>query len=108
MIFETLYESSKNGELLLIEGGFCHWHLRRDGQITIREIISTQKGSGQRMLEYLKSQGGTSLFAKCPYSLSSNEWYQKRGFILEGIELTKKGNKLNLWRLTLYPTDIHK
>ena len=44
MIFETLYESAQRGELLLVNGGMCHWHLRRDGQLTIREIISTRPG----------------------------------------------------------------
>lgn len=39
MIFETLCESAKRDELILVDGGFCHWHLRRDGQLTIREII---------------------------------------------------------------------
>lgn len=39
MIFETLNESNERGELLLVNGGMCHYHLRRDGQLTIREII---------------------------------------------------------------------
>lgn len=102
MIFETLYESAQKGELLLINGGFCHWHLRRDGQITIREIISTRKGAGSEILETLKgTEGALSLFAKCPVELESNEWYKKRGFVLEGQEETKTGKALNLWRLKL-------
>jgi hypothetical protein len=105
MIFETLYESSKRGELLLIDGGFCNWHLRRDGQITIREIISTHPGAGSKMLKLLFVQanllGATSLFAKCPADLDSNSWYAKKGFVLETTETTKSGRKLNHWRLTL-------
>lgn len=102
MIFETLYESSKRGELFLIDGGFCHWHLRRDGQLTIREIISTRPGVGTEMLNRLREiPGALSLFAKCPVELEANEWYKKRGFELEGRETTKTGRKLNLWRLTL-------
>jgi hypothetical protein len=99
MIFETLYESAKRGELLLINGGFCHWHLRRDGQLTIREIISTRPGAGSEMLEYLKSQSATSIFAKCPADLAANGWYAKRGFTLEATETTKSERKLNHWRL---------
>lgn len=102
MIFETLHESAQRGELLLVDGGMCHWHLRRDGQLTIREIISTRKGAGRKMLENLKyTPGATSLFAKCPAELPANDWYQRRGFVLESVETTKTGRKLNCWRLTL-------
>jgi hypothetical protein len=102
MIFETLFESSKRGELLLIEDGFCHWHLRRDGQLTIREIISTRPGAGSEMLARLKTvPGARSVFAKCPVELEANNWYRRRGFELEGQETTKTGRKLNLWRLRL-------
>lgn len=102
MIFETLYESSQRGELLLISGGFCHWHLRRDGQLTIREIISIRKGAGSEMLAILKQiPGALSLYAKCPADLPANEWYHRRGFVLEGQETTRNGRELNLWRLPL-------
>ena len=101
MIFETLYESSLKGELLLIDGGFCHWHLRKDKQLTIREIISTKPGSGKKMLDYLKKQPAISIFAKCPAKLKSNKWYRKNGFILESTEVTKSGTRLNCWRLPL-------
>jgi hypothetical protein len=101
MIFETLYESSQRNELLLIDGGFCHWHLRRDGQLTIREIISTRSGAGSEMLKQLKRQPAQSIFAKCPIELESNNWYARCGFTLEGQETTKTGRQLNLWRLKL-------
>lgn len=102
MIFETLFESSQRHELLLVDGGMCHWHLRRDGQVTIREIISIRKGAGGQMLSTLaRVAGAKSLFAKCPIELESNRWYKRRGFVLEGQESTKTGRKLNLWRLNL-------
>lgn len=102
MIFETLHESSKRGELLLVDGGLCHWHLRRDGQLTIREIISQKSGQGSLMLNILKCKhGATSIFAKCPVDLPANEWYRRKGFLLEGTETTGSGRKLNLWRLIL-------
>ena|SRR3972149_190501 len=102
MIFEILYESSKRGELLLINGGFCHWHWRQNGQLTIREIISTHPGAGNEMLTYLKQVPGTiSIFAKCPVELEANIWYAKRGFIQEAQEITRTGRLLNHWRLYL-------
>jgi ribosomal protein S18 acetylase RimI-like enzyme len=104
MIFETLYGSATKEELILVEGGLCHWHLRKDGQLTIREIIVLpeyqRQGIGTAMLEELKTKGATSIFAKCPVDLiSGNAWYEKHGFTLEGIEKTRTGRKINLWRL---------
>lgn len=107
MIFETLYESSKRGELILVDGGMCHWHLRRDGQLTIREIISTRPGAGSEMLETLKSvDGATSLLAKCPVDLKANGWYRRREFILERQEVTKTKRVLNVWRLNLFTVQM--
>ena len=106
MIFETLHESAQRGELLLIDNGMCHWHLRRDGQLTIREIIATNRGAGGKMLRRLHWQiGASSLFAKCPAELSANEWYLKRGFTLETIETTKTGRELRCYRM---PVDTHR
>ena len=74
MCFDQLYESAQRGELLLIDGGICHWHLRRDGQLTIREIIATRPGAGLEMLKVLRTvPGATSLYARCPVALASNE-----------------------------------
>ena len=102
MIFETLYESAQRGELLLIDGGFCHWHLRRDGQLTIKEIIGTRRGAGSTMLDTLKlTVGAISIFAKCPVDLPANDWYKRRGFFCEGRETTPNGRQLKLWRLQL-------
>ena len=104
MIFDALFQSAQRGELLLVEGGFCHWHLRRDGQLTIREIISTRPGAGTEMLNTLKQQNCTSIFAKCPADLEANNWYRKRGFTHEGQETTRTGRILNQWRLSIAPT----
>ena len=102
MIFEALHEASKQGELLLVDGGFCHWHLRRDRQLTILEIISTKPGAGSAMLARLKgTPGATSIFAKCPTDLEANAWYARRGFVCEGTETTRTGRELRLWRLRL-------
>ena len=102
MIFETLYESAKKGELLLIDGGFCHWHLRRDGQLTIREIIATRKGAGKEMLSALmQTPGAICLVARCPSDLAANEWYVKQGFELNLILSSGRGRVINEWKLPL-------
>ena len=99
MIFESLHESAKAGELLLIDGGYCRWHLRRDGTITIYEIISTMPGAGQRMLNRLIGKRPAAIHAKCPTDLASNDWYARQGFILVTTETTRSGRVLNVWRL---------
>lgn len=106
MIFETLYESCERNELILIDGGLCHWHMRRDGQLTVREIIVIPElrrcGIGRGMLNILKAKAPKSIFAKCPVDLmEANKWYESQGFALETTETTKSGRTLNHWRLTL-------
>jgi GNAT superfamily N-acetyltransferase len=106
MIFESLNSAAERGELILVDGGICHWHLRRDLQITIREIIVLPErqgcGVGKAMLERLKQvDGATSIFAKCPAELPANSWYSVMGFECEGTETARSGRELNLWRLSL-------
>lgn len=102
MCFENLYESSKRGELTLIDGGMCHWHLRRDGQLTIREIIATRSGAGSEMLDQLRKVAGVErIVAKCPQDLASNNWYAAKGFVLDRTEQAKSGRGINVWKLAL-------
>ncbi|TFG74137.1 MAG: N-acetyltransferase [Thermodesulfobacteriales bacterium] len=106
MIFQTLYFSALRGELLLVNGGFCHWHLRKDGQLTIREIIVLPKhqneGIGTQMLEELKTvKGATSILSRCPADLLANKWYKNRGFVLCAKQLSRTKRKINVWRLDL-------
>ncbi len=101
MIFEALWESNKRGELLLIDGGYCRWHLRKDGQLTILEIISSRRGAGKEMLRSMQSKGADFIIARCPADLPSNEWWRKQGFILLTNEATKSGRKVNVWRFQL-------
>jgi hypothetical protein len=96
VIFETLYESARQGELILIDGGYCRWHLRRDDIIVIYEIIATRRGSGSEMLAILKMYG-KPIQAKCPVDLPANKWYERRGFDLARTEQTRSGRKLNVW-----------
>lgn len=107
MIFEALYGSAKNGELILMDGGLCHFHLRLDSQVTIKEIIVLPErqgqGIGRAMLEEVIARCPTavSIFAKCPVDLTANRWYDKMDFELEGRETTRSGRELNCWRLNL-------
>lgn len=97
MIFESLYESAMKGELILVDGGYCRWHLRRDGGVTIYEIISMRQGAGQEMLSLLPS--GHPITARCPADMTeSNLWWHRRGFSLTSSELTRTGRILNTWR----------
>lgn len=98
-MFNALNDSAERGELLLVDNGMCHWHLRRDGQLTIREILSTRKGAGYKMLNRLEHTiGATSLFAKCPVQLESNSWYTRQNFHVERMEFLPSGAKVLHWR----------
>jgi hypothetical protein len=98
-MFEQLYDSLKRGELILLDGGFCRYHLRRDGQLTIHEIVSTRPGAGQEMLARLRAVGAARIVAKCPADLPSNAWYARRGFQKTAEETTPSGRHLNVWTL---------
>lgn len=103
MIFESLYESAQNSELILVEGGYCRYHVRKNGQLTIYEILTTIRGQGigVRMLERLKSLSPSSIVAKCPDDLRANYWYAANGFVLDGTETTRSGRTMNVWKLLL-------
>lgn len=56
---------------------------------------------GIKMLAELKRKPAQSIFAKCPVDLAANDWYHRRGFVLEQVETTKSGREVNHWRLVL-------
>lgn len=103
--FTELYDSAKKGELILIDGGICQYHLRRDGQITIHSIISISPGAGSKMFKMLlkeaKQKKAFCLVAKCPSNLESNKWYKKKGFKKTTTEKLKSGTIINVWHLPL-------
>lgn len=94
MVFMSLYDSYKRNELLMIDGGFCQFRQRKDGQITIHAVLSNRVGAGKQMLQLLKERHPTKIVAKCPVDYSSNEWYRKMGFVLQNVE-----DKVNVWCL---------
>ena len=101
MIFESLHDSNEHGELLLLDGGYCRWHRRRDNTITIYEILSQRPGVGAAMLARLIAENPAAITARCPADLPSNEWYRRRGFICILSVPTRSGRMLNTWRLDL-------
>ena len=109
MIFEALWSAAQRGELLLVEGALCHYHVRRDGQLTICEIIvlptCQRQGIGAGLLRELRliadGRGCTSILAKCPVDLGANAWYGHRGFVHETTETTRTGRAVNVWRLAV-------
>lgn len=102
MIFEALHEAWKRGELICVEGGFCRWHKRQDGQLTIRELLSMRPGAGSEMLEKLKAVPDiTKIVAKCPADLESNQWYKTKGFTRTAVEKSKTGRAIHVWELKI-------
>lgn len=102
MAFANLMAAAERGELILIDGGYCLWHLRRDGQLTISEILATRKGAGSEMLARLRAvKGAHRILAKCPVGYASNSWYERKGFRLSAVERSRTGTRLNVWVLRL-------
>lgn len=106
MIFNALNESADRDELILVDGGMCHFHLRRDGILTIREIIVLPacrgQGIGTAMLDRLRAVPGAQLIrAKCPADLSANGWYKAMGFEACYVDQSRAGGRLYVWELKL-------
>jgi hypothetical protein len=98
MIFEILYEAAQKNELILIDGGFCRFHIDKVQKIlTIDEIISTKPGAGSSLLCHLESMNIKSIVAECPADLRANKWYIRKGFRLVTSRTIKSGRKLNLY-----------
>ena len=106
MLFDALWTSAQRGELILVDSGLCHYHLRRDQQLTIREIIvlpeRQRQGIASAILDTLirRHPTATSIFAKCPADLPANHWYKAAGFTLEDVDEDRR-RPLNHWRLHL-------
>lgn len=106
MIFNALNEAAQRGELILVDGGMCHFHLRRDGVLTIREILVLPErqggGIGRAMLERLRAVPGARVIrAKCPANLEANFWYRAQGFSLAYTDQARSGMRLYVWELAI-------
>jgi hypothetical protein len=102
MIFRALEASNAAGELLLLQGGFCRWHVRKDRSLTIYEILSQRPGAGQEMLAHLRALPDIRMIrASCPDDLPhANAWYARRGFQMTAMRQIS-GGSLNVWTLSL-------
>jgi len=106
MIFETLYESAERGELWLRDGAMCRWHLRRDGQLTIHEILvlpdRRRQGLGVAILrDLMRVDGATCIVARCPSDLQAREWYRAHGFTTVDQQRQPNGRTITTWKLVL-------
>lgn len=104
MIFNALNDAAQRGELILMGGGMCHYHLRKDGILTIREIIVLPElrgmGIGRAMIFMLKTVPGARVIrAKCPADLPANGWYVAMGFKAVDVDQTRSGGRLVVWEL---------
>jgi GNAT superfamily N-acetyltransferase len=85
VIFAALTEAADRGELLLVQGGLCRWHRRRDGVVTIREILVLPshrgQGIGRSLVDLVRQRNPGSLVrAVCPVKLSANGFWRHLGF----------------------------
>lgn len=96
--FEQMFQAMKRDNLILLDGGFCHFNHRRDNGLTIYSIFSQRPGLGVAMLERLKLLKPQWIRAVCPEDLESNIFYAKRFKLLE-TKLSKTGRRLNVWQI---------
>lgn len=87
MIFVALSESADKGELFLVDGGLCRFHLRRDGVVTIKELLvlphDRRKGVGRALVERVQAKHPASaLRATCPAEYDANRFWEAMGFAI--------------------------
>jgi GNAT superfamily N-acetyltransferase len=101
MIFSVLNDAAERGELLLVDSGICHFHRRRDGSVTIREIVVLPQKRRRRIGKWLVDLAGRTaplITARCPADLPSNEFWKAIGFTLITTETTRTGKQVNVWQ----------
>ena len=97
MLFVSLLDSARNGELLLVQDGFCRWHKRRDSIVVIREILvlpfRQRAGLGRDLVQQVKEKyPGCLIRAKCPQDYEANLFWKAIGFALKGQD-----KRCNVW-----------
>ncbi len=103
MIFTALSEAADRGELLLIDAGMCRFHLRKDGVVTIHEILVLPKARrcnvGRRLIvEVQRRHPHAVLRARCPTQTHDGRVGEANVFWKHlGFTLVSSTEKLNLW-----------
>lgn len=101
MIFSQLWEAAQRGRLILVDGGMCRFNPRRDGVLTIIEIIVLPErqgaGIGSAILNQLIARDPVAIRAKCPADLAANAWYAAHKFKKVATEYSAKGALINVW-----------
>jgi len=85
-------------EIIVVpRAAICHFHLRRDGWITIYTLISQISGDGKRLLKNILTRGPVRL--KCPVNLAANGFYRHLGGRLVRQEAPRSSRRrtLNVW-----------
>ena len=105
----ALESSELKGELEVIPDiGFCHFHHRKDSQVTIYEIAvleDRQKEGWGRILFYRVLASAiehkkSKIVVKCPVHLESNGFYQSLGFKLIKVDPGRK-RRLNIYEYNI-------
>jgi len=99
VLWSALLAGIERNEVHVADGGsilgFVHWHLRRDGWVTIYEIATAMpgKGIGTMLLHSVPKP----LQLKCPEGAMANGFYRRMGGNLVATVDGRK-RRLNIWQ----------
>ena len=101
MIFVALSEAADANELLLVDGGLCRFHKRRDGAVTIRELLvlpsHRRKGIGRRLvIEVCNRNPRAVIQATCPGEYEANKFWEAMGFAIAAYK--QPDGRMVLWQ----------
>lgn len=108
LTYQAFRESIDAKELLVaIDGnsflGFARYHRRRDGWVTLYDIVvrpdARRQKIGSRLIHDLVQRLGVPIQLKCPEGTPANEFYRRLGFTDEGLVDGRK-RRLNRWTAT--------
>jgi hypothetical protein len=78
----ALADGIARGEVLVGDGGFCHYHRRRDDWHTVYELVSERPGTGSALLAAVPRP----VRLKCPAGLAANGFYSRQGGVLVAVQ----------------------
>jgi len=103
VILVALSEAADCGELLLVEGGLCRFHKRRDGVVVVRELLvlpdCRRKGIGRALVAAVRQKHpGALIRAVCPAKYEANRFWEALGFRI--VSYRPPDGKLVVWEWT--------